>query len=378
MRILILFIGLSLLFPLASFADSDITSRLSGRILLQVEDSGEAWYVNPVNKNRYFLGRPSDAFRVMRELGLGISEKNFNSFNGVAPKNLSGRILLRVEANGEAYYVNPVDLKLHFLNRPADAFSVMRNLGLGITNSNLQQINANENYWNNNSSNENISNEVTNNESTNNENQVISFTEDARGLVDSHLLTLSDAIKDCDELVLLIDKRVSFLESKSYQTNDDVYELNDIKNYRDVLTQVRSIFNSKIPSFTNIFNILNSDIVVDYSTYKGILEKYKGDVSITSEVHLSVKNNFNILKNKWSYENELLEVRRNICLSPLESPLNELPPAEQNRILDLRCGVSTPASDLSYKLYQQQTYVDCMLENIADYIKCERLKPSFY
>ena len=71
-------------------------------------------------------------------------------------------------------------------------------------------------------------------------------------------------------------------------------------------------------------------------------------------------------------------MRRNICLSPLESPLNELPPAEQNRILDLRCGVSTPASDLSYKLYQQQTYVDCMLENIADYIKCERLKPSFY
>jgi len=140
MRILILFIGLFLLFPLASFADSDITSRLSGRILLQVEDSGEAWYVNPVNKNRYFLGRPSDAFRVMRELGLGISEKNFNSFNGVAPKNLSGRILLRVEANGEAYYVNPVDLKLHFLNRPADAFSVMRNLGLGITNKNLEKI----------------------------------------------------------------------------------------------------------------------------------------------------------------------------------------------------------------------------------------------
>ncbi|MEK7122773.1 MAG: hypothetical protein AAB855_02850, partial [Patescibacteria group bacterium] len=49
------------------------TRRLAGSILLQVEEKGEAWYVHPVNLKRYFLGRPADAFRVMRELGLGIS-----------------------------------------------------------------------------------------------------------------------------------------------------------------------------------------------------------------------------------------------------------------------------------------------------------------
>ena len=145
---LIVIICLFIFIPLVSFANSNLAEKLSGRILLQVEEKGEAYYVNPANKNRYFLGRPDDAFSVMRELGLGISEKDFNSFNNKAPQRLSGRILLRVEANGEAYYVSPVDLKMHFLDRPADAFSVMRNLGLGISNKDLNKIDENLKFKN--------------------------------------------------------------------------------------------------------------------------------------------------------------------------------------------------------------------------------------
>ena len=52
---------------------ASIGERLSGRIVLQVEDNGEAWYVSPVNGKRYYLGRPVDAFAVMRNLGLGIT-----------------------------------------------------------------------------------------------------------------------------------------------------------------------------------------------------------------------------------------------------------------------------------------------------------------
>ena len=117
-----------------------LAKRLAGRILLQVQEHGEAWYVNPVNSAKYYLGRPADAFGIMRGLGLGVSEKDYSSWNGKAPSRLSGRILLRVQENGEAYYVNPLDLKLHYLGRPADAFAIMRNLGLGITNDNLRQI----------------------------------------------------------------------------------------------------------------------------------------------------------------------------------------------------------------------------------------------
>ena len=46
---------------------------LKGRILLQVQDKGQAWYVNPLDNRRYYLGRPDDAFLVMRSLGLGVS-----------------------------------------------------------------------------------------------------------------------------------------------------------------------------------------------------------------------------------------------------------------------------------------------------------------
>lgn len=114
--------------------------QLSGRILLQVESVGEAWYVNPQDNQRYYLGRPNDAFNLMRTLGLGISESNYSKFKILGAPSLVGRILLRVESKGEAYYVNPLDAKLYYLGRPSDAFNVMRTLGLGISNQNLNKI----------------------------------------------------------------------------------------------------------------------------------------------------------------------------------------------------------------------------------------------
>lgn len=124
---------------------ANLATRLKGRILLQVESNGEAWYVNPDNEKRYYLGRPADAFQVMRELGLGISNNDFDSFNGYAPSRLSGKILLKVEDSGKAYYVNPADFKMHYLGRPVDAFQIMRELGLGITNNDLNEITINNN-----------------------------------------------------------------------------------------------------------------------------------------------------------------------------------------------------------------------------------------
>ncbi len=118
----------------------ELSHNLKGRILLQVEDKGQAYYINPKDLSTYFLGRPADAFEVMRNQGLGISEENYHSFDGVAPERLAGRILLRVEASGEAYYVNPVDLEMYFLGRPADAFEIMRSLGLGVSDKDFDSL----------------------------------------------------------------------------------------------------------------------------------------------------------------------------------------------------------------------------------------------
>ncbi|MFH0923166.1 MAG: PA14 domain-containing protein [Candidatus Falkowbacteria bacterium] len=137
--ILVFLLFLLMPFCLARAAEG-LPEKLKGRILLQVEGKGEAWYVNADNQKRFYLGRPTDAFKIMRELGLGVSNKDFDSFGQAAPERLAGKILLKVEDLGKAYYVNPLDLTMHYLGRPQDAFNVMRNLGLGITNNNLSQI----------------------------------------------------------------------------------------------------------------------------------------------------------------------------------------------------------------------------------------------
>jgi len=129
-----------ILTPLAVLANSSLAKKLSGRILLQVEAKGEAWYINPDNLQRYYMGTPLDAFDLMRTLGLGISNNDFDSINNTSPQRLSGKILIKVEDFGKAYYINPVDLSLHYLGSPLDAFSLMRKLGLGISNSDLNKI----------------------------------------------------------------------------------------------------------------------------------------------------------------------------------------------------------------------------------------------
>jgi len=60
------------------YQDSNFAGQQKGKIFLQVESKGEAWYVNPADSKRYFLGRPTDAFNVMRGLGLGISDGDFD------------------------------------------------------------------------------------------------------------------------------------------------------------------------------------------------------------------------------------------------------------------------------------------------------------
>ena len=179
----------------------EILANTNGRILIQVEQNGEAWYVNPENGSRYFMCRPDDAFNLMRSLGVGIRhedlfkipvagllsrdhdsdqdglsdmvedsfgsnvnskdsdndgyndlEEVLNGYSPTGPDSLGfdpdfsalqgGKILLQVEAHGEAWYVSPLDNKRYFLGRPADAFEVMRLLGLGISDRDLSVVPA--------------------------------------------------------------------------------------------------------------------------------------------------------------------------------------------------------------------------------------------
>ncbi len=125
-------------FPFAA-KSGHYSGEATGYILLQVETNGEAWYIYPINGKAYYLGRPADAFKIMKTLALG-AKHNFIINTNIFPDRLAGMILLDVEQNGEAYYIYPGNLKKYYLGRPADAFKIMRELGRGVTNLDLANI----------------------------------------------------------------------------------------------------------------------------------------------------------------------------------------------------------------------------------------------
>ena len=148
--ILILFLLANLLFSKKVVAQISLAQKLSGRILLQVQSHGQAWYVNPLDLKKYYLGSPADALKIMRSLSLGITNQDLAKVPTTADKpneqNLNfinkhlGKLFLQVQSKGECWYLNPVDKKRYFLARPEDALKIMRQFGLGITNDNLNNI----------------------------------------------------------------------------------------------------------------------------------------------------------------------------------------------------------------------------------------------
>ncbi len=184
--------------------DKNLVKRLIGQILIQVEDLGRAWYVNPNDGRRYYLGSPTNAFSVMSLIGRGIKNDllkklpiglldpklsndkdtdgdgltdrleegvgtdlnkkdtdgdGFSDYQELTagydpldskPKksiidqkllaNNLGQIFIQVETNGEAWYVEPKTKKRYYLGRPLEAFNIMRQFGVGITNEDLNKI----------------------------------------------------------------------------------------------------------------------------------------------------------------------------------------------------------------------------------------------
>ncbi len=184
----------------ANRLDKQLASRLSGKILLQVENGGAAWYVAPKDKQKYYLADGNTAFQALRKFGVGIKNSDlakipvgsagqsntvdsdgdglsdkleaalgtnsvasdsdgdgfsdgqevFAGYNPLGKNRLpldmrsanaqKGKILLQVEGKGEAWYVNPADGKRYYLADGAAAFQIMRSLSVGVNNDNLRKI----------------------------------------------------------------------------------------------------------------------------------------------------------------------------------------------------------------------------------------------
>lgn len=142
-------ISIAFVVPAPVFAVNDsLAKRLNGRILLQVESYGRAWYVNPTDNTRYYLKDGAMAYEIMSSLGLGISNSDLAKIpsDATGPRNskltsrLSGRILLQVQNHGEAWYVNPIDGRRYYLKDGETAYSLMKKFALGVSNADLRAI----------------------------------------------------------------------------------------------------------------------------------------------------------------------------------------------------------------------------------------------
>lgn len=150
--------GLTLLDPLEPVEyDDALADRLHGRILLQVDQHGEAWYVKPDDSRRYYMRDGNTAYSMMRYFGLGITDADLNQIPTVeSPEEMNastsvcnsnaianrvkGEILLQVEQHGEAWYVDPEKCRRIYLKDGDAAYQIMRYLGLGITDADLEKL----------------------------------------------------------------------------------------------------------------------------------------------------------------------------------------------------------------------------------------------
>ena len=185
---------------LVTTTNNNLIGKMKGRILLQVENNGEAWYVDPATYKKYYLKDGNSSYTALGAFGLGIRnadlakipvgiesrfqlqdtdgdglddklekavgtdpskadtdgdghsdgdevKKGYNpagagtqQLDTASGNKLKGRILLQVENGGQAWYVSPVDGKRYYMADGELAYQIMRYLSLGITNTNLRQI----------------------------------------------------------------------------------------------------------------------------------------------------------------------------------------------------------------------------------------------
>jgi len=151
---LLAFVGL---IPAYQAKAETLASKLKGRILLQVESHGEAWYVRSKDLKRYYMKDGAAAYSIMRFFSTGITDVDLAKIPQVAGTSemkasssacasnalgnrLRGEILLQTQQHGEAWYVDPVKCRAIYMKDGAVAYEVMRFLGFGVFTRDLETI----------------------------------------------------------------------------------------------------------------------------------------------------------------------------------------------------------------------------------------------
>lgn len=125
--------------------DSKLSERLSGYILLQVENKGEAWYIKPDDKKKYYLSFREDIITFLREIGAKMTAADLSDYqkNGF-PESMAGQMLVDIDNFNDVYYIYPKDLKAYYMASDQEAKQVIRDAGIGIKNEDIRKIEVGE------------------------------------------------------------------------------------------------------------------------------------------------------------------------------------------------------------------------------------------
>jgi len=121
--------------------NADFLKKARGYLLLDPQESDGVWYIHPLSVRPYNISRPFAAFKMISQQGIGVSNTTLKKIptarsssrgNIKLRKKLAGRILLQVQNNGKAWYVNPRDLKRYYLGRSDEMLASIRQLGIPV------------------------------------------------------------------------------------------------------------------------------------------------------------------------------------------------------------------------------------------------------
>ena len=144
----LIFILVLVLVPRDYTNAEELGNRLKGKLLLQVEQGGRIWYVNPGNARKYEVTF-ANALPLFENFALGISNNDLekiplhsDNWTSTTGNRLKGRLLLQVGQNGRIWYVD-FDGKRWEVTWD-NLMELFESLSLGITDDDLYKIGAGE------------------------------------------------------------------------------------------------------------------------------------------------------------------------------------------------------------------------------------------
>lgn len=126
------------------------SARYDGFFVVESGSSSPYWYVTPDGSSRFGFKSSDDFSKLLARVGIGITTKNLDKIPASGlPKNqesvlltdrFAGDILLQVEKDGAAWYVDPIDHVRYELKNGQAGFDTVKKLALDISPTHLAEI----------------------------------------------------------------------------------------------------------------------------------------------------------------------------------------------------------------------------------------------